>query len=33
VAQRQGKFKISLDNIFYWVEPAEIEPAVGASKS
>lgn len=33
VAQRQGKFKISLDNIFYWVEPGEIEPAVGASKS
>lgn len=27
VAQRQGRFKVSLDNIFYWVEPAEIEPA------
>jgi dsDNA-specific endonuclease/ATPase MutS2 len=32
VAQRQGKFKVSLDNIFYWVEPAEIEPANRLSK-
>jgi hypothetical protein len=32
VARRQGKFKVSLDNIFYWVEPREIEPANQAAK-
>jgi DNA mismatch repair protein MutS2 len=32
VAKRQGKFKVSLDNIFYWVEPREIEPASEAVK-
>lgn len=25
VAEHQGKFKVSLDNIFYWVDPQEIE--------
>jgi DNA mismatch repair protein MutS2 len=25
IAERQGKFKIGLDNMFFWVEPAEIE--------
>jgi hypothetical protein len=26
VAEKQGKYKISLENIFYWVEPTDIEP-------
>ena len=25
VAEKQGKYKISLQNIFYWVEPTDIE--------
>ena len=25
VAEKQGKYKISLENIFYWVEPTDIE--------
>ena len=25
VAEKQGKYKISLENIFYWVEPSDIE--------
>ncbi len=25
VAEHQGKFKVSLDNIYYWVEPQEME--------
>ncbi len=25
ISERQGKFKISLDSMFFWVEPAEIE--------
>jgi DNA mismatch repair protein MutS2 len=31
VAQKNGRYKISLDNIFYWVDPVEIEPASAAS--
>jgi DNA mismatch repair protein MutS2 len=26
IAEKQGKYKISLENIFYWVEPIDIEP-------
>ena len=25
VAEKGGKYKISLENIFYWVEPTDIE--------
>ncbi len=31
VAVKNGRYKISLDNIFYWVDPVEIEPVKAAA--